>query len=341
MTIDTKDPRPSRHPMDLILPFMEARLSPEEEKRVREHLQHCTECSEALYELKSMTSRLAREEHIFCPGTWELHELAETGAPLSDSLRAHLERCALCRQEFETYCRGPEKTALPPALAQEIRREYGTNAPTKVKGALGPFGSGFWDWLRSVFMVPATAVAVGAALLLVVVMIQPHGATSPLIAIGSVSWDGDDVRIVPKSPFAVKEKPLVAVVIVLLGFTDPWPQAKVDALYEALIPTPELERSYDFVSPREIGPSLKGLSARPEDRSQLLARLKDRHDVSATLFLEITRKDKQTEVSGMLLENSSGKTVRSVPAETTEEASLPSRLPGVERELLDVQGEVN
>jgi hypothetical protein len=290
--------------------------------------------------LESLTSCLKGNKHIFCPEPWELHELVESGEPPSVQMSEHLERCPLCRQELEAYRLGDEEITLPANLAQEVRKEYGQEAPARSETEARLRVPGLRDRFSSFSRVSAAAVALAAAAVLAVVLIYPRGEMAPMVGMSLVSWGREDGEVLPKSPYATAKKPLVAMVLVFDGFPSQWPQARIDELYESLAPTPELEQAYDFVTPRDVSGVISGVTLTPDNRREVLDRLKNSLEVSETLFLEITRKDSSLELGGARVENLSGKTIQRIPAALVDETGLVSRLSGAERSLLRVRPEV-
>ena len=68
---DTKTP--SEHYDELLLPYAEESLAPEERRVVQEHVDLCPRCSGEVEGLRAMIAALREHKQAFCPEAWEIY----------------------------------------------------------------------------------------------------------------------------------------------------------------------------------------------------------------------------------------------------------------------------
>jgi len=65
----------SGHVEDLLVAYIEGRLSTAEQELVKAHLHGCSKCSYELGELRNVMSALRDNKRVFCPSPSELYEV--------------------------------------------------------------------------------------------------------------------------------------------------------------------------------------------------------------------------------------------------------------------------
>jgi hypothetical protein len=113
----------------LLADFVCSRLAPEQRRQVEQHRQTCSDCGEIVADLEMMKKQIqASGEAMFepHPEPAALHRFVLEGdGKDAEQIRRHLESCASCQLEVETWKRIGRKTA--PAAATPARGK--TSAP--------------------------------------------------------------------------------------------------------------------------------------------------------------------------------------------------------------------
>jgi len=314
------------HPGDLLLPYLEDRLSSEDRAMVQEHLNSCKECSDELQTLEQLVASLKASKEVFCPEPHALFEFAETGEDPEGKLAGHIDRCPVCREDVAAYRAGCEVAVLPERVHSTYRDRFPHLSPKRPDATHeNPFAI-LTEWLSSLFKAPAFAMATAAAAILVVALIYPRGEIEPYIGLSSVTWKQADDDFASKSLFPGPQKPRVAVLIFFKGFKKPWNQAGIDALYEALAPVVEAQERTEVLSPAQVQATLKGKNQVFGAKEIANSLGKDLNVSAAIIFEIISDSSGLARVDSQAIDTASGGTMRGKWLEAVPENQLPVKL---------------
>ena len=274
-TIDDNDMK--NHPQDMLLGYLEGTLSVEDHDMVAGHLGQCEECASEIDSLGKLAEILKSKKHVFCPEPSEWYEFIENGYNPGGRLSSHLEICPLCSAEVADYKHSATQETLPTVIKEALKQAYPETSFSKHSEAQDRFA---WipNWFSPMFRFPTLAFGAVLAAVLAVVVLYPRGNVPIFLGVSSEDWEEAmpvAKSALPKSVPAQKEskavgansqfhkytpkfrsversKPKVAAVIVFYGFDKPLPQSTVDSLYEALRPTSEWERRFEFSTPLQL-----------------------------------------------------------------------------------------
>jgi hypothetical protein len=120
------------------------------------------------------------------------------------------------------------------------------------------------------------------------VLIYPRSGLEPTVGLSPVAWEppGGSVRF--KGDLFGAKKPGVAVLLLFKGFKKPVPQERVDTLYEALKPTPNLFEQYDFLTPAEVREAVRESKVKPKSAQAILERVARDFHLSRGLVVTIS-----------------------------------------------------
>jgi hypothetical protein len=127
-------------------------------------------------------------------------------------------------------------------------------------------GESLLERFYRLFRFPTIAVGMAAAAAVAVLLLYPPHLQQSILAVSSVPWEG---IAKPKAlPSSMKR---IAVALTVKGFDPPLSEQKVDALYQALAPSMELQERFQVASPRAVKDSVGRIFSRPRDTKEALA----------------------------------------------------------------------
>ncbi len=310
------------HPDDLLLPYVEGRLTPEDKIMVEEHLRMCPRCAAEAEEIRGLVAALKEKKRAFCPEPAVLFEAAKSTMEPREDLSMHLAECAACREELESYRNAPAREAIP----LDLWRKLEGRVPQQPQGRETSHGGrveadGLWHRLMRWPAFSAAAAAAVAAVLLVVVLF-PRGDGDMSVGLSAITWEAAPR---PKTAMAGDRSPL-ALVILFKGFPKSMPQREVDALYQALEPTMELNERYRIVSPADLSRALAGRSKARLGKKEIVASLKKRLDVSTAVLVTISPSGTDFTVEADLVDATRGNSLRQRTADGVSRSDLGARL---------------
>jgi len=312
------------HTGDLLLPYLEDRLSNEDRAMVQRRLNTCQEYSDELQSLEQLMAKLKANKDIFCPKPSKLFDFVETGEDPEGKLARHIERCPLCQEDVALYRARCESTVLPEKVRSLYRRRFPQRSRKRPQTGETLF-TALTEWWSSFFRVPAFAMATLATAVLVAVVIYPRGDIGPFIGLSSVAWKQPVQEFVPKSWQAPVKRPRVAVVLVFRGFKKPWPQVKIDSLYKILNPPEQECEQFEFLSPANIQAALKG-KIETRDESQIQSQIARTIDAETVILIEVISREPGLQIDGRAVDAGTGKTVDRKQSEAVSEPQLSSKL---------------
>jgi anti-sigma factor RsiW len=297
-----KPPREAGHPDDLLAPYAEGLLNPEERASVQQHIAECAECSASVKELQETINDLREHKDAFCPDPWELHEFTFYGQDVGAKVSKHIAVCPACRETVQTWKSEASKEHLPQELWKRVDNALSENRNREILPKERPIG--FMERLRSLFDAPAWAIGAVAAVVLLAVFFYPRGAPPSLIALSSVTWEN-----APKPKVLQPASKRAAIIIVLKDFRPELGRMQIDALYDAVTPTMDVYERYHVVPPAEImAAARKGLIDQ-SDRTNMLRGLKDHLDLNKVVLITAVSKPEGINVEADLIDTTTGKTL--------------------------------
>jgi hypothetical protein len=279
----SEPPKETRHPDDLLLPYVEGLLNPEERASLEEHISECPECSALTKELRETIEDLRTHRTAFCPDLWELHEFTYYGNDPAGIVSEHVQDCPVCNELVQAWKSEASTERLPKELWGRLSKALSQDRNKQILIQAKP--AGFIERLRAMFDVPAWAIGVATVVVLLAVMLYPREAPQSIIALSPVSWEN-----VPKPKSFQTIPKRTAIIIVLKDFHPALDQANIDALYEAVAPTMDIYERYYVAPPAVIRDLVRKGLVDPTDRTKMLRELKD--------HLDLTNIMKVTAVSG-------------------------------------------
>ena len=115
------EPQFSGHLDDLMVPYIEGRLSLDDQALVEKHLMSCSECLSEAEDLHSIVVALEKNKGAFCPQPQELYDFAVSDHEPEGRLAEHLKECGSCRAELESYGRTDIVETMPSELWNKVR----------------------------------------------------------------------------------------------------------------------------------------------------------------------------------------------------------------------------
>lgn len=321
------------HPGDLLLPYLEDRLSGKDRAMIQEHINTCKECSHEIQMLERLMAKLKANKDVFCPEPHLLFDFAETGEDPEGKLARHVVRCPLCQENVAAYRAGCEVAVLPEKVQAAYKERFSQFSSRQSDVPRRSLFADLTDWLAALFKVPAFVLATAAAAILVVVLIYPRGEIEPYIGLSSVTWKQTEDDFAPKSLQVPEKKPRVAVVLLFKGFKEQLPQEKIDSLYKDLNPPEEAFERFDFLMPANVQAALKGKTD-ARDEAQAQSQIVGQVDADTAMIIEVISKKSAFEIDGRAIDAKSGKTIDRQSREHVSEAQLASELPKVLAALL-------
>jgi hypothetical protein len=199
------------------------------------------------------------------------------------------------------------------------------------------------------FRFPTLAFGAALAAILAVVLLYPRGNGPIFIGVSSEDWEeampvAKSKSAMPKSAPAQKEskavggnsqvhkytpkfrsversKPKVATVVVFSGFDKPLPQSTVDSLYEALRPTSEGERRFEFSNPSQLKKFLDSSNNQNLTRAQVLNEFYKQSSITFAIVVKVEAQRDKFGLKTVVIDARSGETLAE---------SFKNGLPGTE-----------
>lgn len=321
--MNTSDSPPlNGHPDTLLLPYLEGRLNPEERALVEEHLRTCPRCSEEVEEIGRLVSALKEKKRAFCPAPATLFEAAKSPKDADAALLQHLSECTACREEYEGYRTEAAREVMPLDLWKQVQERVPRHSQERGKSSDVPEdGESLWRRLMRWPAFSAAAAATVAAVVLVVVLFpKGHGELS--VGLSSITWEAAPR---PKTAMGAERSP-VALVILFKDFPKSMPQREVDALYQALEPTMELNERYRIVSPGDLSRAMAGLGKARLGKKEIVDSLKKRLQISTAVLVTISPSGTDFSVEADLVDATRGNTLRRRTADGVSRSDLGARL---------------
>lgn len=244
----TGPPNTLEHPDELLLPYLEDMLGPEEKLDLERHLSGCERCSSELRELDRITAALRENKLAFCPDSTEIVQFVENGLDPEARISRHLKVCPTCLAFAEACRTEAPPESMSPELWQRLQERLGIKSSPRV-GDTKDTAPGFAERIRNWFRVPAFAAGAAAAAILLVVVLYPRDFTIPDMGLSSVAWEG-----VPK-PKAIRDR--AAFLVTFKGLAEPLAQKQIDEIFQALKPDMELSERFDVIPPAELRAAAK------------------------------------------------------------------------------------
>ncbi|MFH1117697.1 MAG: zf-HC2 domain-containing protein [Pseudomonadota bacterium] len=321
------------HPDELLLDFLENRLRGNDHTMVEEHLESCERCKREVRELDYVMGTLKElGEEVFCPEPWQLFDFAETGADPDGRISRHLASCCECAECVRAFRSTAGNEEVPSGLHRAVKKRFAGERSRNFLQLLK-------DRTASSFRPYALGLAAAAAVALIVVLICPGTGTQPRMGLSSVSWDHGYPGVISKGLSRDDRKPLVAVILLFEGPESSMRLYRPDDLYEALKPSPELRRRFDFVSPHRVKEALESRTGAAFDKRSVLDRLDGDLGVSGVVLLTVKPEGGLTALEGEILDVGSGKSRGRKEVRGFEGRDLPSELIHTALSLMD-QGEI-
>lgn len=310
------------HPDDLLLPYVEGRLTPVEKSLVEDHLKVCPLCAGEAEEIGDLVAALRDKKRAFCPEPAVLFEAAKSSTEPGEELSLHLAECAACREELAGYRTDPAREAIPLDLWRRLEARVPSQSQEReIYRDRLVADDGLWHRLmRWPAFSAVAAVAVAAVLLVVVLFPRGHGDFS--IGLSSITWEAAPR---PKTAMGGDRSPL-ALVILFKGFPKSMPQREVDSLYQALEPTMELNERYRIVSPGDLSRAMAGQGKARLGKKQIVDSLKKRLEVSTVVLVTISPSGPDFSVEADLVDATRGNTIRHRTANRVSRSDLGARL---------------
>jgi hypothetical protein len=333
-TIDENDMK--NHPQDMLLGYLEGTLSVEDHDMVAGHLGQCEECASEIDSLGKLSEILKSEKHVFCPEPWEWYEFIENGYNPGGKLSSHLEICPLCRAEVAKYNHGATQETLPTVIKEALKEAYPEPSFSKHSEAQGRFAR-IPNRFSPMFRFPTLAFGAALAAILAVVVLYPRGNVPTFIGASSVDWEEampvaksksalsksvpsqKDSRAVgansqfhkytPKFRSVERSKPKVAAVVVFSGFDKPLPQSTVDSLYEALRPTSEWERRFEFSTPLQLKKFLDSSTNQNLTPTQVLNEFYMQSSITFAIVVKVEAQREKFGLRTVIIDARSGETL--------------------------------
>ena len=318
MVKNSNPPPSSQHLDDLLLPYVEDMITPEEKARLDEHLRQCDKCALRVKELQETTSILRQNKQAFCPEQWELHEFARTGKDPDSAISLHVQDCPLCSQDLNDWQKAELEVTMPSELWHRLRERLPEPDSRKISLRSPQRGRVFLQNLARFWKAPALAAGVALAALLFVVIFYPQDMMRSRIGLSSVKWEG-----VPRAKSLQKG---AAFVIFFKDFKKPFPQKKIDSMYEALKPSMALSERYNIISPGEISEAVKDGELSPYDRAALIKGLRNKLNVSYVLVVTVFPSNDELSARIQLADTTNDRVLATGSAENLSQSNLAARI---------------
>ena len=297
---NSEPPKSTRHPDDLLLPYVEGLLNTEESASVQEHVAECAECSTQVKALGGTVDDLRAHKDAFCPDLWELHEFAFYSSDAARAISEHIEDCPSCKELVQTWQSEPSKEHLPQELWSRVNKALSQDRKKEIRIRAQP--TGLMERLRAIFDVPGWAIGAATVVVLLAVMLYPREVPQSVIALSSITWEN-----IPKPKTFQTVPKRTAIIIVLKDFHPAVDQTKIDALYESAAPTMDIYERYYVAPPGVIREAVRKRLVDPSDRTKMLRGLKDHLDLTSMVLVTAVSGTEGIAFEAELIDVSTGK----------------------------------
>jgi hypothetical protein len=325
---DTKPP--SEHYDELLLPYVEDALAPEERRIVQDHVDHCPRCSGEVKGLRAIIAALGEHKRAFCPEAWEIYECVRSGGSPHGALSLHLKECPRCLEEFQSYAAPTTTEPMPAELLAKVKERLEQSPGLEMTERVQKRSFVFWDWIPERFRRPALGIAAAVAAMLVVVLIYPREPMGTVVGLSTVAWENAPR---PKTGLESPGK-RSAVLIFFKNFKEPLSRDKVDSLYQALEPPIEVNEKFDVISPADLSKAIRRGVVDSSNRKKLLEDLDKNLAVSKVVMITVEPETPGFDVKCDLIRTSDGIRVKKRIVRGVTEAELASKVRGTVWELL-------
>lgn len=296
-------PQSQAHPDDLLLPYLQDLLAPDQRSAVELHVAECPRCSDELEGLRETIGLIRDNRVLLCPSDFALYELVRYGTDPGGRVSAHLDTCAPCRQLADEFWTDQPREPMPDLLWAQVRERLPRSAvPQRERDTqdADTLGESWFSRISRLFRFPTLAAAAAAAILAGVIL-YPRGMPEEMIALSPVAWEQ------VARPKGLDHAPKrLAMVVVLKGFTERYSQARIDAIYRALAPSMDISERYQVLAPAQVRDSLRKARPSPDDTGKVLATLAQGLDVSTAAMIIIRQRAKVFDIEAQLLDAKSG-----------------------------------
>ena len=259
----------------------------------------------------------------------ELYEYVHYGTDPDGVIGPHVKTCESCRVVVNELTLQVSPDRLPERLWTDMKRQL--PSPARVSAAAQPEAESFFDRVYRMFRFPAVAVGVATAVLLCFVLLRAPEMPQSVIALSSAGWTN-----APKPKSLQQGAKSAAIVLVLEDFDSPWPQKKIDRLYNALVPPVDVYDRFRIVSPREVRDALDRSDRKLPDTKAVIQALAKKMSLATVVVVTVTARGQAASVQVDAVDASSGsvtaqKTAANVPAAnleaTVKELTLAALVP--------------
>jgi hypothetical protein len=321
-----------RHVDDLRAPYLEGLLSPEERSNFEDHVRQCPACTSRLKEMSRWVSVFKDNAREMCPDGWELFDYVRSGKDPRGMMSSHLETCASCRSDAESFRADASKQTMPADLWQKMkslsgRRPAGRGAERSYQW-ISDVVDRIMDLFRPAVLVPLAV----AASVFIMVLLYPFGPAPIKVALSSVNWgpEPSSLNIMgsesPTSLPAEAKRERLGVMILFSNVEQIPGQNRIDSFYRALEPPRNIRDRYQVVSPMELGRAAGKDLLRAADEKALIAIMRSKLSISKALVVEITPKEDRYTILARLIETGSGRVIRTWNSGKLTKAELISAL---------------
>jgi hypothetical protein len=311
----SEPPQEAGHPDDLLLPYVEGLLNPEERASVGKHIAECAECSAQVETLRETIEDLRAHRGAFCPDLWELHEFVFYGHDASGAISDHIAACASCKEAVEALKADASPEHLPQQLWGRVNKALSEDGAREIRIEERPIG--FMERLRAMFDSPGWAIGAVTVVVLLAVFLYPRETPPSVIALSSVTWES-----APKPKVLQPTSKRAAIIIVLRDFHPEPGRTKIDALYDAVAPTMDVYERYYVAPPAKISEAVRKGLIDPSDRTNMLRGLKRRLDLSEVVIITAVSKPEGIDFQADLVDTTTGRTLAKKTGSKIAEADL-------------------
>jgi len=313
-------PQSSDHVDDLMVSYLEERLSPADRDRVERHLASCHACLSELEDLRNIVAALRENRTAFCPHPRELYELARVDRDPGTLLEAHLIECPACSEELAAYRTGEPVETMSEDLWEKLSDRLPAGVEPKRGGEREPRPKRFRDVVSEWFRIPAVAATAVAAAIILTVMLYPTEAPPTVVGLSHITWDK-----APKPKATLEAGAQRAAFIVLFNdFKKIVPQDRIDAVYRALEPDMALMERYQVVSPALFREAVRNKQVNPYDLQNMLEGLRKSLDITIAIVINVSHSDEAVNIECRMIDTASGSTLHSNGAKVANLDDLAS-----------------
>lgn len=311
---------------DLLVRYLMGSLSREERAAVENHLRSCPECSREREEAEKMIRPMDDYEDAFCPDPEEIYEFTKYSVDPNAKIATHVKRCAPCREAAQEYTFLPRGTIMPEEVWKGVKRQFAVQDSSQAPFERETLVSRILGWLSSLLKLPVAAMATAAAVGLLVFIFYPGKVPAPMIGLSTMTWGDHGGEIVLKAGRRIPGRDRVAHIIMFEGFTAPPSQEKIDRLYRALKPSPEMDKRCEFVTPAAMMEAFEKEEIASKSREEILPELFSKLGIGKAIVSSIIFKDGHFSVKSDLVDTGTGKIQGQDVKQEVPEAELPSTL---------------